>query len=163
VQSARLLPGEYLAERARAALRDDQPVTAAYLANRGIAVDEQNADLHFYLGLSRVANAERFEDLPEAAASFYREATIAFERARSLAPRETIYALELAMTLDAQQRYAEAEAVYYDALQLDPRSSSIRRYYEGHLQLWSGLQTADPAPDTPAQPPADPAPSPAGS
>jgi hypothetical protein len=67
------------------------------------------------------------------------------------------------MVLDAQQRYAEAEAVFYDVLQLDPRSSSIRRYYEGHLQAWSGLQTPDATPEKPAEPPPDPAPSPAGS
>jgi O-antigen ligase len=157
VQSARLFPGEYLAERSRAALRDDQPLAAAHLANRALAFDSENPDLHFYLGLARLANAERFSDLPEAAASFYREATLALERARSIAPQETIYALELAMALDAQQRFAEAEAVYYDALQLDPRSSSIRRYYDGHLELWKGVQPAESMPETPAQP-ASPAP-----
>ena len=145
VQSGRILPGEYFAERARAALRDNQPVAATYFAHRGLSFDSSNPDLHFYLGLARIDNAESFE-IPEAAASFYREATIALERARALAPQENIYALELATTLDAQERYEEAEWLFYEVLQRDPRSRSLRRSYEGHLQLWGGLLTPVPPP-----------------
>ena len=75
---------------------------------------------------------------PAAAASFRNEAIRALGQARALAPREEIYALELASALDAAERFEEAEGVYYEALQLDPKSISIQRYYEHHLELWRG-------------------------
>ena len=76
---------------------------------------------------------------PAAAASFRTEAIRALEKARTLAPQDVIYALELASVLDSAERFAEAEWVFYDALQLDPKSISLRRYYERHLELWRGL------------------------
>jgi tetratricopeptide (TPR) repeat protein len=75
---------------------------------------------------------------PVATSSFRSEAIRAFEKARALAPQEEIYALELASALDAAERFEEAEGVFYDVLQLDPKSTSIRRYYEHHLELWRG-------------------------
>ncbi|MDQ6656360.1 MAG: O-antigen ligase family protein, partial [Verrucomicrobiota bacterium] len=137
VQCVRLIPGEYFAERARAALRDEQPVAATYFARRGLEHDESNPDLSFYLGLARTENAERMTD-PQAKASFYREAITAFERARAIIPQENLYALELASALDAQQRYDEAESVFHEALELDPRSAALRRYYERHLKRSRG-------------------------
>lgn len=138
VQCARILPGEYFAERARAAVRDGQTGRAIYNARRGLEYDAANPDLYFYLGLARVVNAESMDE-PAAAASFYREATNALERARSLAPQDTPYALELADALDAQQRFDEAEGIFNDLMRLDPRAQSLQRYYQGHLDRWRGL------------------------
>lgn len=148
IQAARLLPGEYFAERARAALRDDRPISAARFAAEGLRFDPQNPDLHFYAGLARLLNAERMED-PRAAASFLSSAITALEQAHRIAPRETIYALELATALDSARRFEEAERVYQLALSLDPKSASIRRYYEGHVRLWRS------PPEAQEQPPAD--------
>jgi hypothetical protein len=146
VQSARLLPGEYFAERSRAADRDGQPLAAIQFARQGLEWDPQNPDLHFYLGLGRQAQGERMSD-PRAKASFAADAIKAFEQARSLIPQEKLYALELATSLDAAGRFEEAEWAFYDLLQWDPKSVSLQKYYQGHLELWRGRPT--PAEESP--------------
>ena len=142
VECARLLPGEYFAERSRAAARDGKFVASIVYARQGLEWDPKNPDLHFYLGLARLGQGDRMTD-PRAKQSFYVDAIKAFEHARALVPQEKLYVLELATTLDAVGRFEEAEWAFYDALQLDPKSTSLQKYYEGHLQLWAG--TAAPA------------------
>jgi hypothetical protein len=148
IQSARLLPSEYFAERARAGVRDEQPLAAIQFAREGLKWDAQNPDLHFYLGLARQAQGDRMRD-PRAKASFHTEAIKAFEEARALVPQEKLYSLELATSLDAAGRFEEAEWAFYDLLQWDPKSVSLQKYYEGHLQLWRG----SPRPTAPMPPP----------
>jgi Flp pilus assembly protein TadD len=75
---------------------------------------------------------------PTAAKSFYNDAIEPISTARSIAPQDEIYALELATAFDAAERFAEAEWIFYEAMQLDPKSDSLPRYYEGHLNLWRG-------------------------
>ncbi len=137
VQCVRLLPGEYFSERARMAVRDQQPGLGIRYARAGLRYDPQNPDLYHRLGAARVQFGHAMGD-PAAAASFRNEAIQAFGQARALAPQEEIYALELASALDAAGRFEEAEGVFYETLQMDPKSISIRRYYEHHLELWRG-------------------------
>jgi tetratricopeptide (TPR) repeat protein len=146
VQSARLLPGEYFAERSRAALRDERPIVSTAYALEGLKWDPMNPDLHFYLGLARLLSSERMGD-NRASASFLSHAIAAFEKARALAPQDRVYALELATALDSAQRFEEAEQVYQDALRLDPKSTSVRQYYEGHVRLWRGSPATAQPPD----------------
>ncbi|HYO90469.1 MAG TPA: O-antigen ligase family protein, partial [Pyrinomonadaceae bacterium] len=135
VQSARLLPGEYFAERARGAVRDEQPGVAILNATRGLQVDPRNPDLHMHLGSAWLQLGDSAEH-PDAAASYYQDAIKAFEQARALAPEDTFYTLELATALDTARRYDEAEWLYHEAMRLDPKSDSLRRYYQGHLEQW---------------------------
>ncbi|MGI9087526.1 MAG: O-antigen ligase family protein [Chthoniobacterales bacterium] len=135
--SIRLFPGEYFSERARAAVRDWHPGSGIRYALEGLRYDPQNPDLHFRLGMAREQFARAMPNA-EAANSFRDEAIRALETARTLAPQEEIYALELAGALDDGQRFAEAENVFEDALRLDPKSLSVRRYYQHHLELWAG-------------------------
>jgi O-antigen ligase len=144
VQCARIFPSEYLAERARAAERDGKFAESIRFALMGLERDPKNPDLYFYLGLARQGLGDRMAD-PRARNSFYTEAIKAYEQARSLVPQENLYAMELATALDAVGRYEEAEWVFYDALRLDPKSASLQRYYEGHLKLWAGTATPEPA------------------
>jgi tetratricopeptide (TPR) repeat protein len=137
VQSLRLLPGEYFSERARMAVRDQQPGLGIRYALAGLSYDPQNPDLYHRLGTARLQFGRTMED-PLAAESFRSEAIRAYEKARVLAPQEEIYALELASALDEAERFEEAEGVFYEVLQLDPKSISIRRYYEHHLESWRG-------------------------
>jgi tetratricopeptide (TPR) repeat protein len=137
VQCARLLPGEYFAECARAAARDGHYLKSIAFAHRGIEWDENNPDLHLYLGMARVGQGEQMTE-PRARASFYTDAIKAFEKACSLVPQENLYVLQLAAALDGVDRFEEAEWAYYKALQLDPKSASLQRYYEWHLKLWAG-------------------------
>jgi len=133
----RLLPSEYFSERARMAVRDQQPGSGIRYAVAGLKSDPTNPDLHYRLGDARMQFADRMAD-PAAAASFRTEGIKALEKAYAIAPAEEIYALELASALDAAGRFEEAESVFYNALKWDPKSVSLRRYYERHLELWRG-------------------------
>ncbi|MGZ4982734.1 MAG: O-antigen ligase family protein [Chthoniobacterales bacterium] len=135
IQAVRLFPGEYCSERARMAVRDQHGAVGVRFALQGLKYDPENPDLYYRLGMARNLLGDAMDD-PEARASFYREGIAALQQARSLAPREEIYALELASALDISKRFDEAEQVYNDAINLDPNSISIRRYYENHIDLW---------------------------
>jgi hypothetical protein len=137
VQCVRLLPGEYFSERARMAVRDRQPGLGIRYARAGLERDPLNPDLHYRLGVAREQFGDAMDDMG-AIASFRSDAILALEQARAIAPREEIYLMELGSVLDAAGRFEEAEWIYYEALQLDPKSISLRRYYERHLELWRG-------------------------
>lgn len=146
LQSARLLPGEYFSERARVAVRDQKAGLALACAREGLKYDPSNPDLHYHLGGARLQFGESMS-APEAAASFRRAAIAALEQARALAPREQAYGLELASALDSMQRFEDASRVFEDLLRLDPKSESLRRYYEAHLKLqreWTPPETSAP-------------------
>ncbi len=147
LQAVRLFPGEYYAERARAGVRDWRPGVGILNANAGLKYDPQNPDLHRHLGAARVQLGARARD-PVVAASFRNAGIKAFEEARALAPREEIYAFELASALDEAGRFEEAESVFYDLFLLDPRSDSRRRSYDWHLERWrrSGSENETSAP-----------------
>jgi O-antigen ligase len=145
-QSIRLLPGEYFSERARVAVRDQHGALGIMYALRGLNYDPANPDLYFRLGLARNLLGSEMEN-PEAKESFYNEGIAALQHARELAPQEETYALELASSLDTVGRFEEAEQVYNDAINLDPNSISIRRYYELHVNLWQ--QSVAPKKETP--------------
>lgn len=140
VQCFRLLPGEYYSERARMAVRDYQPGLALLYARRGLKYDPANPDLHHRLGTARLQFADRAET-PAAAGAFREAAIDSLQRARSLAPREQSYGLELAGVLDAAGRFDEAERVFQELLRDDPKSQSLRRYHEGHLKVWHPDET----------------------
>ncbi len=135
VECFRLWPGEYFSERARMAVRDNQPGVALLYARRGLQYDPANPDLHHRLGRARLLFADRAET-PVAAEAFRRAAITSLQKARSLAPREQSYGLELAGAFDAAGRFEEAETVFQELLRDDPKSESLQRYHQGHLKIW---------------------------
>ncbi len=139
-----LAPGEYFAERARTALRDNRFLSALDFALKGLKYEADNPILFYYLGRARVIGGD-IQQNPEASASFYNAALPAFARAHELAPLDKTYALELAFTYDALKRFLEAEPLYGEARALDPRSTSTTRYYQAHLNQWkkSNLNQAE--------------------
>lgn len=143
IQCARLLPGEYFAERSRTALRDYHPTAAIHFALRGLGWEQNNPDLYLYLGRARMLQGESMI-APEAAASYYRAALTAFEAARSLVPRDETLVLQVAFAHDALSRFTEAEWMYDQALALDPKSIHTQKYYEAHLERWRKAGTAPP-------------------
>jgi O-antigen ligase len=148
IQTWRLAPGEYYTERARTSLRDHRPLAALAFALKALGYEQEDPQLHNYLGKARMMAGERQSD-PVARASFYRAALPAFAKARELAPLDETYAIELAFTYDALQRFSEAEWMYGEALAFDPKSAALRHYYEAHLEQWkrgsaSSLQEAPP-------------------
>jgi len=141
IQCARLLPGEYFAERARTALRDFHPADATLFATRGLALEQQNPDLYNYLGRARLDQGYRMSDA-RARASFYQAALEAFWKGKALAPRDENFALELGYTYDALDRFAEGEWMFEQAKALDPRSVATEDSYRAHIERWQKSGTA---------------------
>jgi tetratricopeptide (TPR) repeat protein len=134
-------PGEYYAERARAALRDYHLLSAIDFARQGIHYEKRNPLLFYYLGRARSLGGDWQADAA-AKASFYEAALPAYATAHSLAPLDKTYSLELGFAYDALQRFNEAEPFFEEARALDPKSTSIERYYQDHLQQWQGIEPA---------------------
>jgi len=135
IESVRLLPGEYFAERARIALRDDQLESGARFATCGLAYERCNPNLFQYLGSARIDQGDTAQN-PATAAQFYQAAIEAFESGRALAPREEAFALGMADAYDSLGRFTEGEWMYQETLALDPRSRSLASSYQAHLKKW---------------------------
>ena len=144
VQSSRLFFGEYYAEYARTALRDEKPSAAISFAQRALVHEKQNPDIYFYLGRGLMAVAHQ-KKRPEERAPFYEGALAAFEEANRLAPLDGTYPLELACTYDEAGRFAEAEPMYALARSRDPRSTAVSRLYQYHLESWEKDRNRAPA------------------
>ncbi len=137
VQSARLYPGEHFTEKARLALRDENPAGAIEQAEEALRYEQKNPRTYFILGraLSALGNQ------PEQAANrsaLYAKALSAFARAEALAPLDGSYPLEIAFLHDESGDFAAAEPFYQRALARDPHSISMRNLYQSHLERWHG-------------------------
>ena len=135
VQGARLFPGEYYAEHARAALRDENPSAAISFAQTALRHEKQNPDIFFYLGRASRALAHHRKK-GEDRIPFYRAAVAAFERAEALAPLDGTYPLDIASTYDEMGNFAEAERMYALARARDPHSTDVANLYQFHLESW---------------------------
>jgi O-antigen ligase len=150
IQCVRLLPAEYFAERARVALRDNDPTTSASFAIRALATEQKNPNIYYYLGRAGMLEGNAAAD-PEKRVFLFQVAIRAFEQGWGLARQDDTFAMELAALYDALGRFPEAEWMYDEAIRLDPKSAPIREDYQAHLKKWrqSGVaehQDADPNP-----------------
>ena len=144
IQCVRLLPGEYFSERARAALRDNDPDSAARYALRGLEIERSNQNLYDYLGRAQILQGNQTSDQQERVNSF--EAALAtLEKARGLAPRDVNFTVEIALVYDALGRFEEAEWAFDRALDLDPKSYWLKQDYQAHLKRWKGTASASPS------------------
>lgn len=143
LQCFRLLPAEYYTERSRTALRDYRPASSIFYALKGLAQERYNPFLYLYLGRARMLQGSSMRD-SRAQESFYLAALTAFEAARALAPRDETFVLELAFAYDALGRFAEAEWKYQEAIALDPKSISVKKYYDGHVTRWGSAGITPP-------------------
>lgn len=137
IQCARLLPGEYFAERARVALADPPPETGMNFALRGLATEHNNPYLYQYFATAQIQKADSSTSMRERR-SLYRTALKALETARSLAPKDETFVLALAFAYDGAERFAEAEWMYGEAMALDPNSRFLGQVYQAHLRKWRG-------------------------
>jgi hypothetical protein len=135
IQCFRLLPGEYYTERARTALRDNEPISAILFALQGLEREQKNPNLYRYLGSARIDRGDEMTD-PDARASFYQDALVALEKGRLLAPRDKTFAVSLGLAYDELGRFAEGEWMLEEAMLLDPRSQPTRDIYIAHLRNW---------------------------
>ncbi|HEY0370040.1 MAG TPA: O-antigen ligase family protein, partial [Chthoniobacterales bacterium] len=142
VQSARLLPGEYYAEEARVALRDEYPKKAIRLAETALQHERKNPKIFFYLGrawraLGNLNSTDDADRIP-----YYERALAAFDQARQLSPLDGTYPLDMAMLYDKMGRFSEAEWMYGVALARDPLSLTATNMYQLHLDEWQNAGTA---------------------
>ena len=135
VQSYRLLPGEYFAERARTAQRDDRAEAAMALASRGLMTEKQNPNLYQYLASAEFARCDAISDQQERV-QCYQSPLDALEKARALAPEDRTILVQLALGYDAVGRYPQAEWAFYEARKWDPKSIYLNEVYKFHLNQW---------------------------
>ena len=145
IQCVRLLPGEYFAERARTAQRDNHPDAAIVFASRGLATEHGNPYLYQYLASAQLTRCDSISD-SQGRASCYEKGIGSFEKARALAPQDRSFLMPLAFTYDAVGRFAEAEWIFDEAKRWDPRSASIQEAYKYHLTQWRTYGGALPPP-----------------
>jgi tetratricopeptide (TPR) repeat protein len=144
-QCARLLPGEYFAERARVAQRENHPDQAIAYASRGLATEQANPYLYKYLASAQFTRCDALADFA-ARVSCYERPIENLNKARRLAPQDTTFTLQLAFTYDLMERFAEAEWMFYEARRWDPRSIYLKEAYDVHLSVWGAATANKPAP-----------------
>ncbi|HEX8680493.1 MAG TPA: O-antigen ligase family protein [Chthoniobacterales bacterium] len=133
VLCVRFFPAEYYMERARAALRDEDPGASILYANKALQYDRRNPELYFYLGRALMASS-RGVDAADDRVQRAEGAVDAFHRAHSLAPLDSGYALSLAFAYDELARFEDAERMYAVARARDPRSQAVSQLYQAHLE-----------------------------
>ena len=150
VQCFRLLPGEYFAEHARTAVRNNHPDAAIDFATRGLQTEKANPFLYQYLASAKLTGCDSISD-PSARSACFTDALTALTKANELAPADRTFQVPLASTYDALGRFAEAEWIYYEARQWDPRSIYLDEFYKYHLSRWQSAGTIA-APEQATQP-----------
>lgn len=129
----RLLPGEYYAERARRALRDDDFSRAAAFAQSSIRREKSNPDAFYYLGWSQYQISRDFDSsyarkrIGEAAITSLREGVQLF-------PQDTRLLLALGHALQRLDRFEEANQFYREAVRWDPNSAFVLARYGNMLR-----------------------------
>jgi O-Antigen ligase len=142
VQCVRLLPGEYFAERARTAQRDNHPEEARRLAERGLESEKNNPFLYQYLASAKLTGCDSIADT-SARNTCYEDGLNALLKARELSPADRTFLVPLALTYDGMGRYPEAEWIYGEARHWDPRSIYLDEIYKYHLWRWQNRPSAN--------------------
>ena len=135
VQCVRFFPGEYYAEEARTALRDEKPDASILSATKALFYERQNPEIFFHLGRALMARAHQSDQAADRQ-GFFQGAAEAFQEAHRLAPLDGTYPLNLAFVYDEMGRFADAERVYAVARERDPRSRAVSQLYQAHLESW---------------------------
>ncbi len=127
------LPGEYYAEQARTALRDNHNAAALDFARRGLEYEHDNPQLYDYLGRARMNLGG---DGPDTliARSFREAAVEAFSEAVRLSPQDSNLQARLGEAYARINAFDEAEKTFRQALFWDPNSSWVSTYYGFYLQ-----------------------------
>jgi O-antigen ligase len=134
------LPGEWYAEKARAALRDYHLQEASSFAEKGLETEKHNPDLYYYAGEAmREMAAKKMgpPELSEKAIRMFKAGLVAF-------PQDIRMFLKLAQTYDETRRFEDAEEQLDQAVELDPNNSIVNAYYGFHYQregFWEEAET----------------------
>ncbi|MEA3187072.1 MAG: hypothetical protein QOD99_902, partial [Chthoniobacter sp.] len=134
------LPGEWFAEKARAALRDYQLADVRTFAGKAMQYEKANPDLCYYYGEATREMAEQQMLPPETR----QEAVEMFKKGLALFPHDVRSILKLAQTYDEMREFDLAEEQLDTAVEFDGNNSLVAAYYGMHYQLqhqWIEAQT----------------------
>jgi len=122
-----MIRGEYLAERARIALRDDHPKESLQFARAGSVITHDNPELYFYRGEAamQLAMEARNRGLQNALSL---EAVGSFSSGLKVFPYDSRLALKLAQAQAAAGDYFSAIGSVDYAEKLDPNSAFVPAY-----------------------------------
>ena len=129
-----LIPGEYLGEKARIALRDRQYAEARTFAERALGRESNNPDLYYYLGEAQHYLAMEQQDR-SASHETHIAAAKAFENGLQVFPQDLRLMLKLGRTLDLLGQFGAAETVFSCAVAADPNFGNVYAQYGVHLHL----------------------------
>ena len=141
-------PAELCREKAKRLLSDWRMLDSIELATqaeavtrKGLGYDPKNPDLYFYLAEAQVLLADLAET-PAERTRRYEESVASYQSALALSPRDVRNVLGLASSLDALERYDEAEARLDEAVNLDPNSGKPHTAYAAHFHQQKKLEQA---------------------
>lgn len=133
------LPAEYEVERAKSLLTSGSYLESAEVAGRvaelsenGLRYDARNPELYYCLGEAHFALAG-IASSPAESRRQHEKAVAAYRQARQIVPRDVRPFLCEATSLDALQRFDEAETALDRARELDPNSIHFLHAYASHL------------------------------
>ena len=78
---------------------------------------------------------------PQARATCYQEPIAALEQARALTPQDRNVLVKLGLAYDGVGRHSEAEWMFDQAKQWDPKSIYLNEIYKYHLSRWQAAGT----------------------
>jgi len=124
-----MIEGEYLAERARIALRDGHPREALEWARKGTIKTHDNPELYFYRGEAALEAASLGSYEEATPANLRVEAVGAFSSGLHVFPYDSRLALKVAQSQAACGDYFSSIASINLAERLDPNSSFVPAYH----------------------------------
>ncbi len=139
------IPGEYYAEKARLALRDEHYLDATLDAREGIKWEKKNPDLYYYLGEAQRQFGCIFQT-PAIAEPFYKVASDAFKQGLELFPEDDRLLVREGWTLDALGNFDEADKYFQQAGEWDPKSDGVRADVAEHNKYRKAVEHPQAAP-----------------
>ena len=127
-------PGEFLSERARRQLFDDDLLPSAATGTQSLRLDPWNPFTCFYRGEALRLQAELEEKYADRQAH-RNAADLAYQQGLRIFPQDENLLIRRAQVLDRLRRFDEAEASYQAAIAADPRLSVLKDYYQKHREL----------------------------
>jgi O-antigen ligase len=128
------IAGEYLAEKARVALRDFEFETSIQFAREAVENQDINPELYLTYGGAHRGAALVSEDKKQRVAHF--EAAVdAYQSGLLVFPQDEHMLIRLAQTYTDLGRFKEAEGMYTAAIILDKNLAHARAYYARHLSI----------------------------
>ena len=127
-------PAEFLCERARRQLLDEEYLLAGASAARSLRLDPWNPFTCFHRGEAFRLQAEQEEKYADRQAH-RQEADRAYQQGLRIFPQDENLLIRRGQVLDRLRRFDEAEASYQAAMAADPRLNVLKSLYKKHQEL----------------------------